>query len=400
MGTPETQGHPGFTGATQRHSGSPAPPIAKWLRSLDRRNWRAAILLGLISSTYSTLVSQFGAMRLGRDAFVDWMTVAAIPTRDWALQTEPSWSTTAIGIAFHQWADFSWALVFFGVFGRWTSRLSPVTLALVAIPWAMLTSATEWFFLVPLFPFAQPIFTLQQPYWIGLLVHLSSAAIYPVFPWIRSSVLAVRTGNTFLRFWVFGLTLAVAILGCVAFASSHGHEFAWSGQERSSDQAYMRHMRTHHQQGVELAMMAAERARDQHLRALARLMVASQTGEIRILENWWDGWFSEPMAICTTEERAEMPGFLTKAQVSQLEGAPAASFDELFVQLMTIHHAGAVAMADRELRGPGDVRLRVMAHAIRHEQQGEVALMRHAAGSVAVYQAFQNMFANNLNPKR
>jgi hypothetical protein len=72
----------------------------------DWRNWRAAILLGLISSSYSTLISQLAAARLGRDAAVDWMSVAAIPVRDWILQIEPSWSAIAIGVAFHQWADF------------------------------------------------------------------------------------------------------------------------------------------------------------------------------------------------------------------------------------------------------------------------------------------------------
>jgi hypothetical protein len=43
-------------------------------------------LLGLISSSYSTL-SQFAAARVGRDAAIDWMSVAAIPARGWALQS-------------------------------------------------------------------------------------------------------------------------------------------------------------------------------------------------------------------------------------------------------------------------------------------------------------------------
>src|SRR3954468_15435022 len=154
-------------------------------RPADGRNWREAILLGLISSSYSTLISQFAAARLGRDAAVDWMSVAAIPARDWALQVEPSWSSIFIGIAFHQWADFSWALVFFGVLGRWTAGLRPLTIFLLAMPWAVFSSATEWLLLVPLLPFWQPLFTLQQPYWIGLLVHMASAAMYPVFGWLR-----------------------------------------------------------------------------------------------------------------------------------------------------------------------------------------------------------------------
>jgi uncharacterized protein (DUF305 family) len=156
-------------------------------------------------------------------------------------------------------------------------------------------------------------------------------------------------------------------------------------------------MRTHHEQGIELASIAAERAADPHLRALARLMAASQAGENRIFESWWQSWFKEPMALCTAAERAEMPGLLTAKQITQLRQVQRASFDELFVQLMTFHHAGAVAMADMELRGNGDVRLRIMAHAIRHEQQGEIALMKGASSLPAVGQAIENMLADNVN---
>jgi uncharacterized protein (DUF305 family) len=367
-----------------------------WL--LDRQNWYAAILLGLISSTYSTLISQFAAGRFGRDAVVDWMTVAAIPARDWVVHAEPSSLSIAIGIAFHQWADFSWALVFFGLLGRWTARLSPGAIALVAIPWAVLTSALEWFVLVPIFPFAQPIFTLQQPYWIGLLVHSSSAVVYPIFFWLRWSGRRVgRANRIFLRSWAAALVVTLAACASGSLAASHGIEIPWFGQDRISDQTYMRHMRTHHQQGIELASLAAERAKDPHLRALAKLMVASQSGENRIFESWWQSWFSEPMLLCTAAERAEMPGLLTTGQVGELRGAAPDTFDQLFVKLMTIHHAGAVAMADRELAGNGDLRLRIMAHAIRHEQQGEIALMRGVAGVQAVHQAVANMFADNVN---
>src|SRR5436305_14814317 len=160
-----------------------------------KSDWIAAAQLGLVSSTFSTGVSQLFAARIGRDPAVDWMTVAGIPARDWAISTDPSWWEILSGIAFHQWADFSWALVFFGLLGRWTARLSPGAIALVAIPWAVLTSALEWFVLVPIFPFAQPIFTLQQPYWIGLLVHSSSAVVYPIFFWLRWSGRCVGRAN-------------------------------------------------------------------------------------------------------------------------------------------------------------------------------------------------------------
>jgi hypothetical protein len=99
-----------------------------------RSRWRAAIYLGLLSSTFSTIISQLTAGRIGRDAAVDWMSVAAIPARDWALSAEPSLIAIAIGIAFHQTADFSWALVFLACVAdgrtvcsheRWRSWRSP-----------------------------------------------------------------------------------------------------------------------------------------------------------------------------------------------------------------------------------------------------------------------------------
>ena len=103
------------------------------------------------------------------------------------------------------------------------------------------------------------------------------------------------------------------------------------------------------------------------------------------------------MALCTTAERAGMPGFLTAEQVGSLKDARLPSFDALFVRLMSIHHAGAVAMAEDELKSRGDLRLRIMAHGIRHEQQGEIALMNGLAGWPAVWQATRNMFADNLH---
>ncbi|MEY9185509.1 uncharacterized protein (DUF305 family) [Bradyrhizobium sp. USDA 326] len=363
-----------------------------------RSRWVAAAELGLISSTFSTIVSQLFAARIGRDAAVDWMTVAAIPARDWAISSEPSWSAILTGIAFHQWADFSWALFFFGVLGRWTEDLRPVTILLLALPWAVFSSGMEWFVLVPLFPFWQPLFTLQQPYWIGLLVHGSSALMYPLFARLRwRAGTAPGRDVRFTNMWSTGAVAVVALLGITALFGSRGYELPWMGRDRDLDQAYIRHMTAHHAQGIELAQVAAARAQDPHLRKLAMLMVASQAGEVRIFENWWLSWFDTEMPDCSTEERAAMPGFLTAAEMRQVKTAPPDQFDTLFVETMSKHHRGAVSMADRMWHSGGDLRLRIMAHAIRHEQQGEIALMRGTSGVAAVVTAFRNMLGDNVN---
>lgn len=364
---------------------------------IDRSNWVAAALLGLFSSTYSTLISQLAAGRFGRDAAVDWMVVATIPGRDAFLQTQPSFSTIAAGIAFHQWADFSWAVFFFAVLGRWTSGLSPMALAAIAVPWAVLTSALEWLLLVPIFPFAQPIFTAALL--DRFLVHLASALVYPVFPMLRAWVAGL--GGTavpgVIKVWSAGLVTALLLCAVLALAGVTGHELRWMGRDKDGDRTFIRHMATHHEQGIELAHIAVARARDPHLQALARLMTANQTGENAVFAQWWRSWFDDPMPVCSSEERASMPGFLTPNRLERLRAIDGAEFDRLFVAEMTYHHAGAVKMANSEIQGAGDLRLKLTAHAIRHEQQGEIALMKGASGWLAVQMAISNMLGDNVN---
>ena len=340
-------------------------------------NWRAAALLGLVSSTYSTLLSTLSGARIGRDVIVDWMVVATIPFRDPALFVHPPWYVILGGVLFHQWADFSWAVFFFAVLGRWTSKLSPGAIVALAAPWALFTSSLEWLFLVPILPFWQPIFTLEQVYWLGFTVHLSSAVVYPIYPWLRDHVAgdlpSPRRGFS-LVWGGAGLAIA-AMLGVIAALGASGHEIAWQGKEPGFDQTFMRRMAAHHEQGVELAAIGAARANDPHLRALARLMGAAQLGEIRIFRQWWGSWFGTPLPPASPREDMSMPGMLTEAQLAVVRRAPPAEFDRRFVEAMSFHHRGAIRMANDALANGSDPRIRIMAHAIRHEQTGEIALM-------------------------
>jgi uncharacterized protein (DUF305 family) len=358
------------------------------------QRWKAALALGLISGSYSTLVSQLTAARIGRDAQVDWMVVGNIPMRDQALHIVPQASTIFAGIAFHQWADFSWAVFFFGVIGFWTARLSPASLALLAAPWALVTSSLEWLILVPLAPFFQPIFPLEQPYWIGFLVHLTSALIYPLFPLLRAWISGgARSANShFALAWAAALATGLALVCVLSVLGSRGYELPWMGNDEIIDQAYMRRMTAHHAQGIIVATIAADKASSDHLRALARLMAAEQQGENSILNQWSRSWFLGPPQACNADELVNMPGMLTDAELEELRQAEGLSFDILFVKLMSFHHMGAARMADVELRSGGDIRLRLMAHGIRHAQQGEIALMNGVRGLAAVRKAILNQF--------
>lgn len=357
----------------------------------------ASVLVGLLTSTFSTVVVSLGAARIGRDAAVDWMVVASLVLRDDAFAARPSWGTIATGILVHQSADLLWAIVFFTLLGRIAARLSPAALVLLAAPWAALTSTLEWTLLVPLWPFRQPVFTLEQVVWLGFATHLASSSLYPLFPWLQDRLGGVRPSahRNFAAAWSGWAAGGAALLGVIALLGALDHELPHLHHAaRGTDADYMRRMAAHHEQGVLIATLAETRANDPHLRALARLMHAAQRGEIDVLAHWWRSWFHEPAAfVCTEQERAAMPGMLSAAQLQALREMRGPAFDARFVEWMSLHHRGAILMADEQLHRTGDPRLALMSHAIRHEQRGEIGLMQGLEGAAAVRAAAQAMVA-------
>jgi hypothetical protein len=75
---------------------------------------------------------------------------------------------------------------------------------------------------------------------------------------------------------------------------------------------------------------------------------------------------------------------------AKLQSAPSASFDGLFVESMTQHHEGAVGRLEIPPRND----LRLMAHAIRHEQQGEIAPMHGMHGALWYPSEFSRLLRN------
>jgi uncharacterized protein (DUF305 family) len=227
-----------------------------------------------------------------------------------------------------------------------------------------------------------------------MLVHLTSASLYPVFPWLRDRMarrVPTPENRRFARAWSGLAAAGLCGLGILAFFGWQGREPPHLGGNVAFDQAYMRRMAAHHAQGAELALLAAERAEDSRLRSIARLMVAEQHGEIAIFRRWWHSWFDGTLPAATAEDHAAMPGMVPPEQVEALKQSGAGAFDARFVALMTHHHQGAVVMADEAFHKAGDRRLRLMSHAIRHEQRGEVELMRGTRGFAAVWAAVLNL---------
>lgn len=182
---------------------------------------RTAWITGLISSTFSTLVVVFGSHRIGRGIALSFMEVGTVLLRDRAVTREPEWYEVAAGIVVHQSADIFWAVVFWGLLAKFTWGLRPWALGALAIPWAIATVSIEYYLFLPV---NQPLLTMQTPFWAAAGVHISSAAAYPAFYWIRNLVTGISEHVQFARRVAIVLVGALAVIAGVEIICEQGRE--------------------------------------------------------------------------------------------------------------------------------------------------------------------------------
>lgn len=198
--------------------------------------------------------------------------------------------------------------------------------------------------------------------------------------------------------WVAGSAVALALLfaGVATVASArddtaHGKQPGAApaavrapGPE-SADAGFARDMAVHHQQAVEMSFIVRDRTQDEEVRRFAYDIAHTQANQRGMLLGWLDLWElpkvaagQEPMAwmatrgghdghgthgdqgmdgmegmgdaggsagAFTAHDGALMPGMATRTELDRLRKASGKQAEILFLQLMTDHHKGGVAMA-------------------------------------------------------
>jgi Domain of unknown function (DUF305) len=176
-------------------------------------------------------------------------------------------------------------------------------------------------------------------------------------------------GRTFLRVWSLGAIFGILLLEAAAMFAAYDRELPWPGASQWPTRPSCDTCRPIMSKGSCWPRLPQKRLAARifaHSQNLWRQASGVKRGFSRV---GGQAGSVNRMQICSAEERPSMPGLLDTAHVAKLRSTEAQSFDRLFVELMT-KHKGAVAMADSEFRHGSDQRLRIMAHAIRHEQQG------------------------------
>ncbi|MBO4165204.1 DUF305 domain-containing protein [Micromonospora antibiotica] len=137
---------------------------------------------------------------------------------------------------------------------------------------------------------------------------------------------------------------------------------------------FVRMMIPHHQQALQLAALAPDRAASAQVKAIAARIRGAQAPEVGLLRGWLDarGLAAEEPG----HEHGRMPGMQTPEAIRQLTDARGVAFDRLFVRLMTAHHEGAVTMATQLLSAGVDQQLNEFATAVATEQTVEMTRLR------------------------
>ncbi|MFE4454475.1 DUF305 domain-containing protein [Streptomyces sp. NPDC056796] len=184
--------------------------------------------------------------------------------------------------------------------------------------------------------------------------------------------------------WATGSAVALALLfaGAATVASARGDGAAPAPRTpsaESADAGFARDMAVHHQQAVEMSFIVRDVTRDDDVRRLAYDIANTQANQRGMLLGWLDlwelpktapdgqgpmGWMPDAhsghdMASMngkagmdgmegsggTDRDGALMPGMATRTELNRLRAARGEQAEILFLQLMTDHHEGGVAMA-------------------------------------------------------
>ncbi|WP_064445805.1 DUF305 domain-containing protein [Micromonospora sp. NBRC 110037] len=142
----------------------------------------------------------------------------------------------------------------------------------------------------------------------------------------------------------------------------------------SLDVWYVRMMIPHHEQALEMATLAPDRAADPRIRAVAERIRAAQGPEVGLLRAWLST--RDLPADVPGHDHGSMRGMQSAEAMRQLADARGAAFDRMFVRMMTDHHQGAIVMSTDLLKVGADQAMQEFATGVAVEQSAEITRMR------------------------
>ncbi len=152
--------------------------------------------------------------------------------------------------------------------------------------------------------------------------------------------------------------------------------------DESVDAGFARDMAVHHDQAVEMALIARDRTGNQAIKYLASDIILSQAAQRGMMLGWLAAWDLPPtsaqpaMSWMGHPTSGPMPGMASREEIDQLQQLPPHEADAEFLRLMIRHHQSGVSMAQVALERADRDEVRQLARAIAQAQTSEVQQMQ------------------------
>lgn len=135
---------------------------------------------------------------------------------------------------------------------------------------------------------------------------------------------------------------------------------------------------THHHEGaIQMSKMILGKTQNEELKRFAQKIIDDQQREIAQMKEWRENWFAGKPAA----KNMEMPGMadsakmMTADHMKMMETMSGKDFDLHFLDMMTPHHEGAVAMAKDALQKAEHAEIKTLAQNIIKAQEAEIKQM-------------------------
>lgn len=187
-----------------------------------------------------------------------------------------------------------------------------------------------------------------------------------------------RSTNRRLALVALALAGALSLAGCGDTSTgSNDADRSDAASHNGADVAFATGMIPHHQQALEMAEVAAERATDPKVKDLANRIEKAQDPEIEQMSGWLREWGQPvPTPGGGHAGHSGMPGMMSDAEMGSLMKASGADFDRMFLEMMIRHHEGAIEMAKTEQTKGANAGAKRLAGSIATSQSAEIEEMR------------------------
>jgi uncharacterized protein (DUF305 family) len=168
-------------------------------------------------------------------------------------------------------------------------------------------------------------------------------------------------------------------------SSSSAESSGESSAFNNTDVTFVQGMIPHHRGALAMAQLADGRAEDPRVVDLANRIEAAQEPEIETMTGWLEEW-GEPVP---EESDSSMGGMdhgsmdtgdmdmegMSAEDMAALEAASGPEFDRMFLEMMIVHHRGAVEMAQTEIAEGSNPDAVALAEEIASSQTAEIEEM-------------------------